>query len=162
MRHVLGGVALAALLAAGLPAAAQTNGTQPKTPPAASNQDTPVTPNNEGVSSSPADTRSTTKPGPSGASGMSSSPDQSGSSQLSAAPDEPAAKAKGKHAGKNKSMATAHKRGAAAGDNMAEELNRQELAKLEQGSSPGQGSGSSATPAQPAGGMAPDKGMAPK
>lgn len=121
MRHLLGGVALAALLAAGLPAAAQTNGTQPQTPPAASNQ--------------------------------------SGTSQSAAATDEPATKAKNKHAGKNKSMAAAHKRGGmAAEDNMAEELNRQELAKVEQGSSPGQGSGSTATPAQPA----PASGMAPK
>jgi hypothetical protein len=52
-------------------------------------------------------------------------------------------------------MAAANKRGGTAPeDNMAEELNRQELAKVEQGSSPGQGSGSTATPT-PANSMAP-------
>jgi len=147
MRHLLSGVALAALLAAGLPAAAQTNGTpQPKTPPASSDQNTSVTPN---------------KPRAGGQAGMSSSEGQSGTSQPADATGGPATKAKSKHAhaGKDKKMASAHRRGGSApGDNMAEELNRQELAKVQQGSSPPPSAGSSAMPAQ----SAPDNGMAPK
>ncbi|MGO8918270.1 MAG: hypothetical protein ACLQJR_20415 [Stellaceae bacterium] len=108
MRYLLSGVALAALLATGLPTAAQTDATQPKTPPAASDQNTPAM---------------------------------------------PGTKAKAKHAGKSASMA--HRRGGRASeDKSAEELNRQELARLQQTPN----TGSSAMPARPA----PDKGMAPK
>jgi hypothetical protein len=127
MRHLLGGVALAALLAAGLPAAAQNSSkTQPTTPPAAS--------------------------------------DQGGMSQSPAASDETGAstKAKGKHAGRHHTMAS--NRGASE-DNIAEELNRQELQKLQQGAPSSGTSGEPSMNAQPgtgAGATAPDNTMAPK
>lgn len=124
MRHLLAGVALAALLAAGLPAAAQTRGAaQPNTPPAAS-QTPPASPGD-------ADTMP--------------SAGQSGASRAA----EPATKAKGKHAAK--SPGEAHRRiSSSPDDNIAEDLNRQELARLQQDSTrtPGQSIGEA--PAQPA------------
>jgi len=121
MRHLLGGIALAALLAAGLPAAAQTSSTrQPTTPPATSAQ--------------------------------------SGTSQSQVAADETgtSTKAKGKHAAKHHTMA---QRGGSSEDNIAEELNRQELEKLQQGTPT---SGTSAQPGGMSGTAAPQGTMAPK
>lgn len=99
MRHLLGGVALAALLAAGLPAAAQTNGaTQPN-------------------------------------------------AQTGASTDDTGTMAKGKHA---KHQATARQR-ASSDDNIAEQLNRQELQRITQNAAPASGStttGTGMTPRQ--------------
>lgn len=110
MRHLLGGVALAALLAAGLPAAAQTNDAAP---PAASGQ-------NSGMSGNQGATSGATTP-------------------------ESGAKHK-KHAAKHKAMKNAAARHTSPADNMAEQLNREELEKVQQNSSRMPASGSSTTP----------------
>jgi hypothetical protein len=82
MRHLLGGVAIAALLAAGLPAAAQNAGTDQQQAPATTHH-----------------------------------------------------KATGKHMTKHPSQQAKAKKGAkgSSKDNMAEELNRQELERVSQG-----------------------------
>lgn len=100
MRHLLGGVAIAALLAAGLPAAAQNTGTDQQTAP--SEQHHPA---------------------------MS-----------------------GKHATKRAHHAQSASKKGASQDNMAEELNRQELQRIAQGGG-GQAPGSGTT--APAPGMMP-------
>jgi hypothetical protein len=84
MRHLLGGVAIAALLAAGLPAAAQNADTD--------QQQAPTTTHHKNA---------------------------------------------GKHMTKHSSQQAKAKKGAkgSSGDNMAEELNRQELERLSQGTS---------------------------
>jgi hypothetical protein len=96
MRHLLGGVAIAALIAAGLPAMAQTSSTdRPTSAPSATN--TP----------------------------------QSGATMPSDTGDQPKAK---KHTGKNRgAQAMTQRRGGSPQDNIAEELNRQELQRVEQG-----------------------------
>jgi hypothetical protein len=114
MRHLLGGAAIAALLAAGLPAAAQTNGAAKSTPPAAtSDQSAP------------------------GNAGMSSGDHQNATS--GATTDESGTKTKHKkHAAKHKGMKatkttkTSARHQPSAADNMAEQLNREELDKVEQ------------------------------
>ena len=102
MRYLLGGVAIAALIAAGMPAMAQTSSTQrPSSAPSATNQNTP----------------------------------QSGATMPSDTGEQPKA---GKHAGKHHGMqSTAQRRGGSSQDNIAEELNRQELQRIEQGTASG-------------------------
>ena len=97
MRHLLGGVAIAALLAAGLPAAAQNAGTDEQQAPATTHH-----------------------------------------------------KSTGKHMTKHPSQQARAKKGAkgSSGDNMAEELNRQELERLSQGTSQMPASGTTTMPAR--------------
>jgi hypothetical protein len=134
MRYLLGGVAIAALIAAGLPASAQTSSTdRPTSAPRATNQNTPMTPGNEGQNASPTDQRH-----PSTSNQLTNTP-QSGATMPSDTGSQTKA---GKHAGKNRgSQAMAERRSAnSAQDNMAEELNRQELQRVEQGGAqPGSG-----------------------
>jgi hypothetical protein len=138
MRQFLSGAALAALLAAGLPAAAQTGGTaQPNTPPASASQPTPAAPAHRD---------------------MSSNPGRTGASQASDAAGEPRTKAKSKHAAKHRSLAR-RKASSSPNDNVAEALNRQELAKIQQASTRMPGHNIGEAPAQPGPSGA---GMAPK
>ncbi|HEX9489597.1 MAG TPA: hypothetical protein VF930_04875 [Stellaceae bacterium] len=119
MKHLLSGVALAALLTVGLPALAQTSSSD-KPPPAAPS-DTSTT---GAKTSMPAGNDSTQ----SGATSPSDSTDKSG-----------------KHARK-RGAAAKHER--SASDNMAEELNRQELQRVQSG---GQTTGSGQSQAPGAG-----------
>jgi hypothetical protein len=112
MKHLLSGVALAALLTAGLPAIAQTGSGTAK--PAAAQSGTTAT---GAKSSTAADTDSAR-------SGASTSPESTGTSSNSAG--------------------TGAKHRASPSDNMAEQLNREELQRVENG---GQASGSSQSPA---------------
>jgi hypothetical protein len=109
MRYLLGGAAIAALLAAGLPAAAQNNETSPANPPSAAT-------------------------------------DQN---QNSATPNEPGTKHRkhsGKHAAQHRSKNMAGRHHASPGDNIAEQLNREELQRVQQNGGKMPGSGSSMTP----------------
>ena len=129
MRRLLGGAAFAALLAAGLPAAAQTAG---GAPPAASDQTAPATPHKPAMSSR----------------------QRSGTSTPAATSGETTAKGK-KHAARHKTMAKRH---TSPADNMAEQLNREELEKVQRNSAPMPGSGTSER-ANPSGaGAAPSNG----
>jgi hypothetical protein len=126
MRHLFGGVAIAALLAAGLPAAAQTSSTdQQNAPAAAPSQSAPM---------------------PKGDMQHMKGMSNSGTSEAAKPGVKKSAKMPGHHrAAKAKThearQALAHKRGGRAPeDNMAEELNRQELQRVSQGAqTPGSG-----------------------
>jgi hypothetical protein len=121
MRHLLCGVALAALLAAGLPAAAQTKDASP-----------------------PAST------------GMSSGEQQGGTTGAT----EPGTKGK-KHAGKHKAKTKATKTSAGhqRSPDMAEQLNREELDRVQQGGGqmPASGTSSGGMPGAPTSGRAPQQ-----
>lgn len=132
MRHLFGGVAIAALLAAGLPAAAQTNSTdQQNAPSAAPSQSAPMSQGDmqhmKGMWKS--GTSSDTSASESAKPGVKKTAKTPGHHR--------AAKAKTHEA----RQAMVHKRGGRAPeDNMAEELNRQELQKVGQGGqTPGSG-----------------------
>ncbi len=124
MRHLLGGVAFAALLAAGLPAAAQTNGAaSANPPPAASDQ---------------------SAPGASHHTGMSSGHHQNATSGTSM--EETGTKHK-KHAAKHgKTMKMASRHQPSPADNKAEQLNREELERVQQNGARMPSSGSSTMP----------------
>jgi hypothetical protein len=144
MRHLLGGVAIAALIAAGLPAMAQTSSTdRPVSAPKATNQNTPMTPGNEGQNASPTDQRH-----PSTSNQLTNTP-QSGATMPSETGTQTGESKAGKHAGKHRgtqAMASERRGGSSAQDNMAEELNRKELERVEQGTQPGSGTTQSTMP----------------
>ncbi|HWI25638.1 MAG TPA: hypothetical protein VN668_01630 [Stellaceae bacterium] len=163
MRHLLGGIAVAALLAAGLPAAAQMSNTahQPpllSSPPApraqnaapaqsAQAQNDTSTEPQSGTSTAQQPAPSAAEPAPGatngGTEGQSTQPAQ----------HKPAKAAKrGAHHATQKVAQNRH-----AEDNMAEQLNQQELQRVQQGSTSSSGStapaGSTMSPAP--GGTAP-------
>ncbi len=168
MKHLLSGVALAALLTAGLPALAQTSGSD-KQPPAAQSGTSAT-----GASPSmPADTDSAqsgattgaTSNAPTGPAKKAKAPAaadaQSGSSATGAKTSVPAgtdsaqsgatmpsdsSATSGKHAPKSGGAA---KHSQSASDNMADELNRQELQRVQSG---GQTTGSGQSQPPSAGG----------
>jgi hypothetical protein len=114
MKHLLSGVALAALLTAGLPVLAQTTSTD---------KPSPAAPSTTGAKSSmPTGTDSAQ-------SGATSPSDSTGKS--------------GKHARRSGAAA---KHGQSPSDNMAEELNRQELQRMQSGGQTTTGSGQSQAP----------------
>jgi hypothetical protein len=177
MRHLVGGIAVAALLAAGLPAAAQMSTTAHQ-PPLLSNPPAPRAPKaapgasgQSGTSTPQAQTGTSTaqQPAPSSAEPVPSATN-GGMEGQSTNPQHPATRAKtgkatpGKHMAKrgahHGTQKMAQNRTNAAQDNMAEQLNRQELQRVEQGSSM-PGSGSSAPGGSPAtsapGGAAPQR-----
>ncbi len=116
MKHLLSGVALAALLTAGLPALAQTSGSD-KQPPAAQS----------GTSTTGAKT---------------SVPAGTDSAQSGATTPSDSTGKSGKQARKSGAAA---KHSQSASDNMAEELNRQELRRVQSGAQT-TGSGQSQAP----------------
>ncbi|HEX7966588.1 MAG TPA: hypothetical protein VF502_00100 [Stellaceae bacterium] len=127
MKHLLGGVAIAALITAGAPAWAQnSNVSQSKQAPQAETQ--------SGTSSTGTSTSmpAATDNAPSGAT----------------TPSDSTGKA-GKHAGTARSLKA--QRGTSPEDNMAEELNRQELQRVTQGSGQTTGSGQTQAPANQGG-----------
>ncbi len=120
MKRLLTGVAVAALMAAGLPALAQSDNTDQMKKPA---QSTSRNAGNAAQQSAPSDTAAQ--------SGASTPSDNSSSSSPSTSKNH----ARAKHQ-------TAHARGGrTAEDNMAEELNRQELQRLTQGGGQSQNGG---------------------
>ena len=132
MKHLLGGVAIAALITVGAPVWAQnSNVGQSKQAPQAETQ--------SGTSSTGTST---------------SAPAATDNAQSGATtPSDSTGKA-GKHAGTSRSL-KAQRGGTSPEDNMAEELNRQELQRVTRGSSETTGSGQTQAPAGQSGATAP-------
>lgn len=131
MKHLLGGVAIAALVATGVPAWAQSSTTQSK-------------------HAAQTETQAGTSATGSGTSAPSATyNDQSGATTSSESTGKT-----GKHTGAARSLKT-QRGGASREDNMAEELNREELQRVTQGGGETTGSGQTQAPAGQSGATGP-------